>query len=174
MDGNFAMWVGEMIADIKQPILLIADPGKEVEALIRLSRVGYDQTIGYLDGGFESWKKSGKPIETIKRITAEELKSQLSTHAMPVIDVRKKSEFDSEHMVGAVNIPMNELYKRLDEIPKDQPFILHCAGGYRSMIAASILKQLGWNNFTDVTGGFSEIKRTQLPVTEYVCPSTLL
>ncbi|MBS1535237.1 MAG: MBL fold metallo-hydrolase [Bacteroidetes bacterium] len=174
IDGNFAMWVGEMIADIQQPILLIADPDKEVEALIRLSRVGYDRTIGYLEGGFNRWKQAGKPVETVDRISAEELKNRLNTGIIPVIDVRKKSEFDSEHLVGAVNIPMNELYKRLDEIPKDEPFVLHCAGGYRSMIAASILKQLGWNNFVDVSGGFAEIKQSQLPVTEYVCPSTLL
>lgn len=174
IDGNFAMWVGEMIADIQQPILLIADPGKEVEALIRLSRVGYDRTIGYLEGGFNRWKQAGKPVETVDRISAEELKNRLNAGVIPVIDVRKKSEFDSEHLVGAVNIPMNELYKRLDEIPKDELFVLHCAGGYRSMIAASILKQLGWNNFVDVSGGFSEIKQSQLPVTEYVCPSTLL
>jgi hydroxyacylglutathione hydrolase len=173
IDGNFAMWVGEMIPDIKQEIVLITEPGREEEAMIRLSRVGYDFTIGYLDGGFDAWKSAGKEIDTINRISAEKFEIELANKTM-VIDVRKKSEFDSEHVLDAVNIPLNAINKHLAEIPKDTFFMLHCAGGYRSMIAASILKQRGWENFVDVRGGFTEIAKTSTPKTEYVCPSTLL
>ena len=174
LDGNFAMWVGEMISDIQQEILLVTEIGKEDEALIRLSRVGYDRTIGYLNGSFEAWEKSGKQMDTINRISATELEKQLAPQKTVVIDVRKQSEFDSEHLVGAINIPMNEINNRLSEFPKDKPFVLHCASGYRSIIAASILKQRGWDNFVDVSDGFAGIKNTQLPKTNYVCPTTLL
>jgi glyoxylase-like metal-dependent hydrolase (beta-lactamase superfamily II)/rhodanese-related sulfurtransferase len=174
IDSNFAMWVGEMITDINQEILLITDPGKEEETIIRLSRVGYDHTIGYLKGGFNTWTDAGKEIEFVGRITAEEFAAKLKTESPIVIDVRKKSEYDSEHLINAINIPLNEINNHLAEFPKDKPFILHCAGGYRSMIAASILKQRGWTNFVDVIGGFNEIKQLNVPKTEYVCPTTLL
>lgn len=172
IDGNFAMWVGEMITDIQQEILLVTEPGREEEAVIRLSRVGYDHTIGFLEGGFESWINAGKEVDQLERIDATAFEG---IHAdQLVIDVRKKSEFDSEHVVGAVNIPLNEINKHLAEIPKDKEFVLYCAGGYRSMIAASILKQRGWDHFKDVIGGFGEIAKTSVPKTEYVCPTTLL
>ncbi len=174
IDSNFAMWVGEMITDIKQEILLVTDEGKEEETIIRLSRVGYDNTIGFLKGGFNAWKEAGKEIETISRISPDAFADQLKKETPIVIDVRKKSEFDSEHLVGAINIPLNQINDHLAEFPKDKPFILHCAGGYRSMIAASILKQRGWSNFVDVTGGFNEIKKLDVQKTEYVCPTTLL
>lgn len=174
LDGNFAMWVGEMIHDIEQRILLVAEPGKEEEAMIRLSRVGYDHTIGYLKGGFEAWRNTGRETDQINRITAEALEKIMAQGKITVIDVRKKSEFESEHLVAAVNIPMNEINGRLAEFPKDKPFVLHCAGGYRSIIAGSILKQRGWDNFTDVIGGYSEIKKTGLERTAFVCPTTLL
>jgi glyoxylase-like metal-dependent hydrolase (beta-lactamase superfamily II)/rhodanese-related sulfurtransferase len=173
LDGSFAMWIGEMIKDINQEILLVTYAGKEEEAMIRLSRVGYDHTIGYLKGGFEAWKVSGKEIDTTARVSAQEFADKYSKDTL-VIDVRKKSEFDSEHVVDAINIPLNSIYSHLSEIPKDKPFILHCAGGYRSMIAASILKQLGYDNFADVEGGFKEIALTKVPKTDYVCPTTLL
>jgi hydroxyacylglutathione hydrolase len=173
IDGNFAMWVGEMILDLKQEILLVTEKGREEETMIRLSRVGYDNTIGYLEGGFENWVKAGKETDTINRITAKEFEQQYSENAV-VVDVRKKSEFDSEHVINAINIPLNQINQHLSELPKDKPFILHCAGGYRSMIAASILKQRGWDNFADVIGGFKEIAETSVPKTDYVCPSTLL
>jgi hydroxyacylglutathione hydrolase len=173
LEGNFAQWVGEMIPDIKQEILLITDAGKEEEALIRLSRVGYDGTIGYLKDGFDSWLQAGKEVDTVQRISADEFSKRYSSQPL-VIDVRKKSEFDSEHVLEAVNIPLNEINKHLAQFPKDKPFILHCAGGYRSMIAASILKQRGWDNFVDVVGGFTEIKNTGVPKSDYVCPSTML
>lgn len=174
LDGSLAMWVGEMITDIKQEILLVTDPGKEEETLIRLSRVGYDHTIGYLKGGLDTWKKAGKEIDTISRISPKELEEQFAKKQPLVIDVRKKSEYDSEHIVGALSIPLNEINSRLSEFPKDKSFIVHCAGGYRSMIAASLLKQRGFNNLADVTGGFKAIAEMAIPKTNYVCPTTLL
>lgn len=174
IDGNFAQWVGEMIPDVKQEILLVTDPGREEESLIRLSRVGYDNTLGYLEGGFAAWQKAGKETESVKRITAEEFAKLYETAKPLVIDIRKKSEYDAEHVVDAVNIPLNQMNSHLSEFPKDKPFVLHCAGGYRSMIAASVLKQRGWDNFTDVSGGFSEMTKTRVPKTEYICPTTLL
>ncbi len=172
LDGSFAQWVGELITDIKQEILLVTDEGKEDESIIRLSRVGYDHTIGYLKGGFKSWVNAGKETDTVKRITAKEMEANYKD--VLTIDIRKKSEFDSEHLVGAVNIPLNQINSHLSEFPKDKPFVLHCAGGYRSMIAASMLKQRGWDNFVDVIGGFKEIATTNMPRTAYVCPTTLL
>ena len=176
LEGNFAQWVGEMIPSVKQEILLITYPGKEEEAITRLSRVGYDFTIGYLKGGVDAWKASGKELDATERLTPEQLEKTLQKQDTPlVIDVRKKSEFDSEHVIGAINVPLNEINKHLAQFPKDKPFVLHCAGGYRSMIAASILKQRGWNNFSDVIGGFKEIAaQTSIPKSDYVCPSTLL
>lgn len=174
IDGSFAQWVGEMIPDIKQEILLVADPGREEECIIRLSRVGYDNTIGYLNGGFDAWVASGKDTEMIHRMSAEEFAAEYASNKPLVIDVRKKSEFDSEHILGAINIPLNQINQHLSEIPKDKPFILHCAGGYRSMIAGSILKQRGWDHFRDVVGGFTEIAKTSVPKSDYVCPSTML
>ena len=172
IDGNFAMWVGEMITDIQQEILLVTEPGREEEAVIRLSRVGYDHTIGFLEGGIDSWINAAKEVDQLERIDATAFEGVYADQL--VIDVRKKSEFDSEHVVGAVNIPLNEINKHLAEIPKDKDFVLYCAGGYRSMIAASILKQRGWDHFKDVIGGFGEIAKTSVPKTEYVCPTTLL
>lgn len=173
LDSNFAMWVGELVPDIKQSILLVTEPGREEESIIRLSRVGYDNSIGYLKGGFDAWKAAGKEVDTVDRISAAEFAKRMQEKPL-VIDVRKKSEFDSEHVVGAINVPLNRISQQLAEFPKDKPFILHCAGGYRSMIAASILKQRGWENFVDVDGGFSEIKNTNVERTEYVCPTTML
>jgi len=173
LEGNFAMWVGEMIKDIKQEILLITYEGKEEEAMIRLSRVGYDNTIGYLEGGFKAWKASGREVDHVDRLSPEEFAAKFNEKPL-VIDVRKKSEYDSEHVVDALNVPLNQINEHLAQFPKDKPFTVHCAGGYRSMIAASILKQRGWDNFVDIRGGFKEIAETKVPKTDYVCPSTLL
>lgn len=174
LEGSFAQWVGEMIPDVKQEILLITDPGKEEEAITRLSRVGYDHTLGYLKGGFDAWKAAGKEYETTKRITAKDLEQSYKKERPLIIDVRKKSEFDSEHVIDAINVPLNEINRHLAQFPKNKPFVLHCGGGYRSMIAAAILKQRGWHDFADVEGGFDEIAKTSIPRSEYVCPSTLL
>lgn len=173
LDGNFAMWVGELIPDIQQEIVLITEKGREEEAITRLARVGYDHAIGYLEGGFESWKSAGKETSTVQRMLATELEAEYS-HSPIIVDVRRKSEFDSEHLVNAINIPLNELSARFAELPKEEPFVLHCAGGYRSMIAASMLKSRGYHDFRDVEGGMAELIKTSIPKTDYVCPTTLL
>ena len=174
IDGNFAQWVGEMVTDVKQPILLVTEPGKERECAIRLSRVGYDNTLGYLEGGINTWIEAGKELDHSNRISAEAFALEMSSKKTLVIDVRKKSEFDSEHVLDSLNIPLNEINAHLSSIPKTEKFILICAGGYRSMIAASILHQRGWDNFVDVEGGFAEIKKTNALFSNFVCPTTLL
>ena len=174
IDGSFAQWVGEMIPDVKQEILLVTDSGREEETIIRLSRVGYDYTLGYLNGGFDAWKNAGEEVDELERLTADQFAAIYANAKPVVIDVRKKSEFDSEHTLDSINIPLNQINSHLAEIPKDKSFILMCAGGYRSMIAASILKQRGWENFKDVIGGFAEVKKTDVPKTDYICPTTLL
>ncbi len=171
IDGNFASWVGTLIPDIKQEILLVAEHGREEEAVIRLSRVGYDFCIGYLKGGIDTWKNAGKEIDQIDRINASEFELRMQGQPI-VIDIRNKNEFNAEHIEGALNIPLDYINEHLAEFPKEKPFIMHCAGGYRSMIAASILKSRGWNNFVDVEGGFKAISETNVPKTTYVCPST--
>lgn len=173
LDGNFAMWVGEMISDIQQEILLVCEIGREEEAIIRLSRVGYDHTVGYLKGGFNAWVSEGRETDAVQRISAEEFAEKFA-RKIPTFDVRKRSEFDAEHVVDVVNIPLNEINLHLAKFPEKESFILHCAGGYRSMIAASILKSRGIHNFVDVIGGMSDISKTNVPKTAYVCPSTLL
>ena len=173
LDNNFAQWVGELIPDIKQQILLVTDPGNEEESIIRLARVGYDHSIGYLKGGITSWVDSGKEVDHINRLTVSELKKKMADH-VKVFDVRKSSEYQSQHVVGAENSPLNLINKHLSEFPKGE-FIVHCEGGYRSMIAASILKQRGFDYVVDVEGGFEEIlEEDEIPTTNYVCPTTLL
>jgi rhodanese-related sulfurtransferase len=172
LDGNFAMWVGELISNIKKPILLVADPGREEEAVLRLARVGYDNSIGFLNGGMEAWINAEKPVNRIQRLDANNLES-LPKSEYTLLDVRKASEFNSEHAENAINIPLNGLAQRIHELPPAGRLIVHCAGGYRSMIAATLLAQFG-RAAEDVRGGFAEIKKTNLPVTDYVCPTTLL
>jgi len=174
VDGSFAQWAGEMIPSVKQEILLVSDKGKEAETINRLARVGYDNVMGYLEGGATEWIKQGKEFETAKRISADQLENVIANENPAIIDVRKKSEYDSEHVLGAINIPLNQINQHLSEFPKDKPFVLYCAGGYRSMIASSILKQRGWENFSDVEGGFTAIAKTAVKTSEYVCPTTLL
>jgi rhodanese-related sulfurtransferase len=134
--------------------------------------VGYDFVIGYLKGGFEAWKKAGMETDSISRMSADQFATQFAQSPI-VIDVRKPSEFAAEHVDGAKNIPLDYINEDLAEFPKDKPFIIHCAGGYRSIIAASILKARGWDNFIDVAGGFSAIAKTNVPRTDFVCPTTL-
>lgn len=175
INGGFAPWVGALIVDLKQPILFIAEEGKEEEVVTRLSRVGYDNTLGYLAGGIEAWKKAGKAIDQITSISAAAFKEQL-TETTPVLDVRKKSEYQSEHLVheNLKNFPLDFINHHSAELAKNQPYYIHCAGGYRSMITASILKARGFDQLVDVAGGFKAIKAADLPTTEYVCPSTML
>ncbi len=174
LDSNFAMWVGELIPDINHKIALVCPKGKEEEALIRLSRIGFDNSIGYLDGGIDTWLKSGKEIDKVERITPLELEEKLKQGGITLFDVRKKSEFESEHVEGSINIPLNQFENRISELPVKSNFILNCAGGYRSMIASSILKRHGINKFVDVIGGMNEIVKTSIPISDYVCPTTLL
>ena len=173
LNGDFAPWVGALIGDVAQPLLLIAPEGKEKESVIRLSRVGFDGTIGYLKGGFEAWKTSGKDIDTIKSVPAAEVTEEIEKAKELVFDVRKESEFNSEHLVDANSTPLSELNEHLYEFPKDETFYVHCAGGYRSVIAASILKSRGYHNFVDIGGGFGALKNSGVEVTDYVCPTTL-
>ena len=170
IDGSFAMWVGALILDINQPILIIADAGREEEVVTRLSRVGYDNSIGYLEGGFDAWKAAGKDVDTLDQVTAEELKG---IEGATIVDVRKQGEYLSEHVVDAVNVELDYFNDQLSSVPQEGTFYVHCAGGYRSVIAASILKARGYHNMVDVAGGFKAIKEAGLNVSDYVCPSTL-
>lgn len=171
LDGQFAPWVGALIPDVKQQILLITDEGKEEETVMRLARVGYDFVIGYLKGGFEAWKMAGKEVETINRITAEEFSEKVDINKDLVIDVRRESEYEAEHVENANNAPLDFINDNISSYPKEDHFFLHCAGGYRSMITASILKARGWNNFTEIAGGFNAISKTNVPKTNFSCQS---
>ncbi|WP_282111969.1 MBL fold metallo-hydrolase [Maribacter stanieri] len=173
LDGSFAPWVGALIADVKQPILLVTPVGMEEEAVTRLSRVGFDGTLGYLEGGFDAWKKAAMEYDTVSQVDANKLKEVLKTEKAPVFDVRKESEFLSEHILDAKNTPLDFLNDHLSEFPEKKQFYVHCAGGYRSMIAASILKSRGIHNLIDVKGGFKAIQEAGIPVSEFVCPTTL-
>ena len=175
IDGQFAPWVGAMIPDIKQEILLVCEPGREEEVVTRLARVGYDHTIGYLEGGFEAWKKSGKEIDQIESIDTAELSKRMQADNIEIIDVRKKSEYLSEHMVEAENAPLDFINDSMAQLDKNKTYYVHCAGGYRSMIFNSILRARGYDNLIDVKGGFKAIKESgSFQLTDYVCPSTLL
>ena len=174
LGGDFAPWVGALIKDVKQPLVLITEPGKEEEAIIRLSRVGFDNIQGYLKGGFDTWKNAGKQVETIHRIDASQFEVSLNPGESVVIDVRKESEYEAEHVEDAYSKPLAYIYEWVDSLDKNEHFFLHCAGGYRSMIAASILKAKGVNNFTEVAGGFNAISKTNVPKTDFVCQSKVL
>ncbi len=173
IDGGFAPWVGALIADVQQPILLVTPEGRVEETITRLSRVGFDHTLGYLEGGFEAWKASGATYDTITSISASEFKNRMENQELPVFDVRKESEFVAEHIDNAHNSPLDFINDYLADLPENQTFYVHCAGGYRSVIAASILKSRGIHNLIDVAGGFKDIKEVGIKTTDYVCPSTL-
>jgi len=173
LDGDFAPWVGSLIADTKQTILLIAPDGREDEALTRLSRIGFDNTIGFLKGSFEAWKNDSMEYDTVAAIYALDFKAAIEVEHVTVFDVRKESEFVAEHIENAKNTPLNKLNNHLSEFPSKDIFYLHCAGGYRSMIASSILKSRGIHNIVDVAGGFESIKEVGIPVSDFICPSTL-
>lgn len=173
IDGGFAPWVGALIMDIKQPILLVTPPGREAEVVTRLARVGFDHTVGYLNGGIEAWIAAGNEIDTIESVAASRFENDLNMAKIPVFDVRKEGEFQAEHLKIAKHTPLDFINDYLAEFPKDEPFYLHCAGGYRSVIAASILKSRGFDQIINVEGGFSAIKNTNLETTTFVCPSTL-
>ena len=173
LNGDFAPWVGALVADTKQPLLLVIPEGKEEEAITRLSRVGFDGTVGYLKGGLAAWVAAGKQTDSINSVKAKAVKEQLESSKTPVFDVRKEGEFASEHLVDAYHTPLSDLNKYLSQFPTTGNFFLHCAGGYRSVIAASILKSRGIHNLIDVSGGFGALKKEGVSMTDYVCPSTL-
>ncbi|MCH8556109.1 MAG: MBL fold metallo-hydrolase [Schleiferiaceae bacterium] len=174
IDGGFAPWVGTLVPDIKQNILLVTDPGREEEVVTRLARVGYDHTLGYIEGGFEAWVADNREVDTIESISAETFEKRLAANnELDVIDVRKEGEYLSEHLEVARNLPLDFINDNLASFKKDAPQYLHCAGGYRSTIAASILKARGWDNLVNIEGGFAALKLTQVKCTDYVCPSTL-
>lgn len=175
IDGSFAPWVGAMIPDIKQELLIVAEEGREEEVITRLARVGYDYTIGYLKGGFEAWKKAGKEVDRIQSISAEEFAGISKKGEVNVLDVRKNSEYLSEHIVNAENAPLDFINDSMLKVDKNKTYYVHCAGGYRSMIFNSILRARGYDKLVDIKGGFKSIKDTQqFQLTDYVCPTTLL
>lgn len=174
IDGNFAPWVGTMIPDVKQQILIVAENGREEEVVTRLARVGYDFCIGYLDGGFEVWQKAGMEVDTVMQVDADQL-ARLAAQGESILDVRKKSEYDSEHIVGAENAPLDFINDSMQLVNKNKTYYVHCAGGYRSMIFISTLRARGYDNLVDVKGGFKAIKESgQFKITDYVCPTTML
>ena len=171
LHGQFAPWVGALIRDTKQPILLVTPEGLEVETITRLSRVGFDNTLGYLKGGLTAWKSGGFETDTIDSISPEVFASKYENAL--VVDARKPSEFKAEHVESAVNIPLDYVNEQIAEVPKEDTFFLHCAGGYRSVIMASILKARGYHNMINVEKGMAGIRTTDVPLTAFVCPSTL-
>lgn len=173
LDGNFASWVGTLVPDVNQAILFIADKGKEEEVITRLARVGYDNTIGYLEGGFESWKDSGMEVDQIDSIAIDSLiKKKGAAH---MLDVRRASEFNSEHIVGALNAPLDYINETMSTIHKDKSYYVYCRTGYRSVVFISILKARGFENLINVEGGLEEAKETgAFQLTEFVEPTTML
>ena len=166
LDGGFAPWVGALIGDVNQPLMIITPEGREEETITRLSRVGFDQTLGYLKGGIEVWKSSEKEYDIISRVNAKDLEKLVKQEKVPVFDVRKENEYLSGHISSAQNTPLDFLNDYLDRFPKNNPFFIHCAGGYRSVIAASILKKRGIHNLIDVQGGFKKIKETEIELSD--------
>lgn len=174
IDGDFAPWVGALIADVSQPIILVTEIGREEETVTRLSRVGFDNLIGHLQGGFEAWQKAGQEIDTVNRITSEQFAKEVKIGESKIIDIRKETEYTAEHVEEAYNKPLATINEWIKDINPDTPFYLHCAGGYRSMIAASILQARGFRNFTEIEGGFNAIAKTNVPKTNFVCQSKIL
>lgn len=174
IDGSFAPWVGALIVDLQQPILLVADEGREEEVVTRLARVGYDNTLGYLKGGIEAWKAAGKEVDSIESISADEFaKRQAAGKVEHVLDVRKPTEFLSHHLVAAENFPLDYVNANMQKLDRDETYHVHCLGGYRSMIMASILKSRGFENIVDIDGGWRALEESSAPKTEYVCPTTI-
>jgi glyoxylase-like metal-dependent hydrolase (beta-lactamase superfamily II)/rhodanese-related sulfurtransferase len=171
--GDFAPWVGALIKDVKQPILLLTEKGYEEESVIRLSRVGFDNILGHLNGGFDAWVKAGKDIDVVNSITANDFANNYFKHDSTIIDVRKESEYRAEHIEEAYNKPLDTINEWFHKLDDEKPFFIHCAGGYRSMIAASILKARGIHNFIEIQGGFKAIAETKIPKTDFICQSKL-
>ncbi|MDM1553293.1 MULTISPECIES: rhodanese-like domain-containing protein [Chryseobacterium] len=174
LDGDFAPWVGALVADVNQPILLVTKPGDEEEAVTRLSRVGFDHILGFLEGGIEAWKNNGKEMDSVNRVSAEQFEKEISGKEAKIIDVRKESEYAAEHVNNAYSKPLAYINEWIDEVQPEEHFYLHCAGGYRSMMAASILQARGYRNFTEVEGGFKAIAATGVSKSDFVCQTKVL
>jgi glyoxylase-like metal-dependent hydrolase (beta-lactamase superfamily II)/rhodanese-related sulfurtransferase len=173
INGDFAPWVGALIKDVNQPILLITGLGQEEETVTRLSRVGFDNVIGHLKGGFDSWKAANKEIDNVNRISASQFAKEVNVKADTVIDVRRESEYRAEHVEESYNKPLDQINRWFAEMDAEKQFYVHCAGGYRSMIAASILKSRGVHNFKEIEGGFKAIAESGVSKTDFVCQSKL-
>ena len=173
IDGGFAPWAGAMVGNVAQPILLVTPEGREEETVTRLARVGFDNTLGFLKGGIEAWKNADKQVDFVEGIDADGLKELIEKSEIEIFDVRKPGEYLSENITDAHSTPLDFINDHISEFPSNNPFYIHCAGGYRSMIAASILKSRGIHNLIDVKGGFGKIKESGIKVSDYVCPSTL-
>jgi rhodanese-related sulfurtransferase len=176
IDGNFAIWVGTLVRDVKQEILVVANVGREEEVVTRLARVGFDYTLGFLDGGFESWKNEGREVDKIPILKPEELANMRDKgKKINILDVRKKSEYISEHIIGAKNVPLDYINETMSRIQRTTTYYVHCEGGYRSMVFNSILRARGFKNMVDVQGGFIAMKKSgQFQISDYECPTTLL
>jgi len=172
--GDFAPWVGALVGDVKQELLLVTEPGMEEETVTRLARVGFDHVIGYLEGGIEAWKKAGKEVDSVNRITPEQFSQEFKGKESVVVDVRRESEYAAQHVDEAYNKPLAYINDWINSIDPKQHFFLHCAGGYRSMIAASLLQARGYRNFSEVAGGFNAIAKTEVPTTDFVCQSKMM
>ncbi len=174
LDGDFAPWVGALIVDVKQPLLLVTDEGKEEESVTRLSRVGFDNILGHIKGGFAAWLASGKEGDVVDRITPESFAREVEIGKDKIIDIRKETEYAAEHIDEAYNRPLAYINEWIKDINPEEHFFMHCAGGYRSMIAASILQSRGYRNFTEIDGGFKAISTTAVPRTDFVCQSKVM
>lgn len=174
LDGDFAPWVGALIADVKQTILLVKENGDQEEAVTRLSRVGFDHISGFLEGGFEAWKKSGKETDFVNRISAEQFESEIKESEVKIIDIRKESEYNAEHIHGAYSMPLAYINEWIHNLQPEEHFYMYCGSGYRSTMAASILKARGYRNFTEVEGGFKAIASTGIVKTDFVCQTKIL
>jgi hydroxyacylglutathione hydrolase len=174
ISGDFAPWVGALIADVNQPIVLVTDFGKEEETVTRLSRVGFDAVLGHLKGSFEAWKSAGFDVDTVHRITAAQFENEVKIGESKIIDIRKESEYEAEHIEDAYSKPLAYINEWIKNINPKEHFFMHCAGGYRSMIAASILQARGYRNFSEIEGGFNAIAKTDLPRTDFMCQSKVL
>jgi hydroxyacylglutathione hydrolase len=169
LNGTFAMWVGALIENINQPIVLVVPEGKEEETVTRLARVGYDNCVGYLKGGIQTWIDAGESFETIESVTAESIASKIDS--LPILDVRKPGEYEAEHLEHAEHVALDFMLDDLGDLKPNNPYYVHCAGGYRSVIAISLLKQKGFKNLIDIAGGFAAIKKAGIPTTDFVCSS---
>lgn len=174
LDGDFAPWVGALIADVNQPILLVTEKGSEEEAVTRLSRVGFDHILGFLDGGFESWKKSGKETDLVNRISAEQFETEIKEKEAKIIDIRRESEYNAEHIHDAYSKPLAYINEWIHTIEPTEHFYMHCGSGYRSTMAASILQARGYRNFSEIEGGFNAIASTNVPKSDFVCQTKIL